>query len=82
MSLKTIVKDNDKVNVEIPPTRHDVIHNCDIYEDLAIAYGYNKIEKTMPRVSTIAAEVNMKCTEFCLKYNSSCNISIIRHINA
>lgn len=45
--------------IEIPPTRHDVIHACDIYEDVAIAYGYNEIEKTIPRISTIAAEVNI-----------------------
>lgn len=60
MSLKSTVKNNDKLEVEIPPTRHDVIHNCDIYEDLAIAYGYNEIEKTMPQMSTIAAEVNLR----------------------
>lgn len=60
MSLKSTVKNNDKLEVEIPPTRHDIIHNCDIYEDIAIAYGYNGIEKTVPHISTIAAEVNMK----------------------
>lgn len=36
MSLKSKVKNNDKLVVEIPPTRHDVIHPCDIYEDIAI----------------------------------------------
>ncbi|XP_012231833.1 phenylalanine--tRNA ligase beta subunit [Linepithema humile] len=56
MSLKSKVKDNDKLEVEIPPTRHDVIHPCDIYEDIAIAYGYNNIKKTVPYMSTIAAE--------------------------
>ncbi|XP_050446284.1 phenylalanine--tRNA ligase beta subunit [Cataglyphis hispanica] len=56
MSLKSKVKNNDKLVVEIPPTRHDVIHSCDIYEDIAIAYGYNEIEKTIPHMSTIAAE--------------------------
>lgn len=55
MSLKSKVK-NDKLVVEIPPTRHDVIHSCDIYEDIAIAYGYNEIKKTIPQMSTIAAE--------------------------
>ncbi|CAL1677540.1 unnamed protein product [Lasius platythorax] len=55
MSLKSKVK-NDKLVVEIPPTRHDVIHPCDIYEDIAIAYGYNEIKKTIPHLSTIAAE--------------------------
>lgn len=81
MSLKSTVKDNDKLEVEIPPTRHDVIHRCDIYEDIAIAYGYNEIKKTIPYMSTIAGEVNMKCTEFCLGCNFSCNINAIRHID-
>ncbi|XP_020718334.1 phenylalanine--tRNA ligase beta subunit isoform X2 [Bombus terrestris] len=57
MSLKTSVKDDNILNIEVPPTRHDVIHACDIYEDIAIAYGYNKIEKTIPRLSTTADEV-------------------------
>nr|XP_003700825.1 PREDICTED: probable phenylalanine--tRNA ligase beta subunit [Megachile rotundata] len=56
MSLKTFVKANNKLDVEIPPTRHDVIHACDIYEDIAIAYGYNNIKKTIPYLSTIAEE--------------------------
>ncbi|XP_011865085.1 PREDICTED: probable phenylalanine--tRNA ligase beta subunit [Vollenhovia emeryi] len=56
MSLKSKVKDKDMLMVEIPPTRHDVIHTCDIYEDIAIAYGYNEIEKIVPNISTIAAE--------------------------
>lgn len=57
MSLKSSVIDNNKLYVEVPPTRHDVIHVCDIYEDIAIAYGYNNIQKTIPRFSTIAEEV-------------------------
>jgi phenylalanyl-tRNA synthetase beta chain len=37
---------NDKeIEVDAPITRSDVLHQCDIAEDLAIAYGYNKIEK-------------------------------------
>lgn len=66
MSLKSKVK-NDKLVVEIPPTRHDVIHPCDIYEDIAIAYGYNEIKKTIPHLSTIAAEVNL--SYLLIKYN-------------
>lgn len=27
------------LRVRVPPTRHDVIHACDLYEDIAIAYG-------------------------------------------
>lgn len=46
-----------EVQVSIPPTRHDIIHTCDIYEDIAIAYGYNNIPKTMPRFASIASQV-------------------------
>ncbi|KAG7215131.1 hypothetical protein INR49_022747, partial [Caranx melampygus] len=38
---------SDEIEVEIPPTRSDVIHACDIMEDAAIAYGFNNI--TAPR---------------------------------
>ncbi|KAK9061820.1 hypothetical protein SSX86_019003 [Deinandra increscens subsp. villosa] len=31
--------------VSVPPTRSDVLHACDIAEDVAIAYGFNKIPK-------------------------------------
>ncbi|KFM81187.1 Phenylalanine--tRNA ligase beta subunit, partial [Stegodyphus mimosarum] len=45
------------VKVEIPPTRHDIIHACDIMEDVAIAYGYNNIAKTIPHTVTIASQL-------------------------
>lgn len=42
--------------VEIPPTRHDIIHACDIFEDVAIAFGYNNIQKTFPKTHTVASQ--------------------------
>lgn len=60
MSLKTSIKNGNKLSIEVPPTRHDVLHACDIYEDIAIAYGYNKIQKTIPYLFTIAEEVIIK----------------------
>lgn len=45
------------VEVEIPPTRADIIHPCDIVEDVAIAYGYNNITKRMPPTSTTAKQL-------------------------
>merc|ERR1712066_1221102 len=48
--------DADNVEVTIPPTRHDVLHAVDIYEDVAIAYGYNNLEKTIPKSMTIATQ--------------------------
>ncbi|KAL6007385.1 hypothetical protein ACLOJK_032882 [Asimina triloba] len=38
--------------VSVPPTRSDVLHACDVMEDVAIAYGYNKIPKTKPASMT------------------------------
>ena len=33
--------------------RSDVLHACDIAEDVAIAYGYNNIKQTIPKASTM-----------------------------
>ncbi|XP_075956487.1 phenylalanine--tRNA ligase beta subunit [Anarhichas minor] len=46
----------DEIEVEIPPTRSDVIHACDIMEDAAIAFGFNNIPYTTPRTYTIATQ--------------------------
>lgn len=48
--------DGGKIKVEIPPTRHDIIHACDIFEDVGIAHGYNNIPKCLPEVSTISQQ--------------------------
>ena len=49
--------DGDGLLVKIPPTRHDILHPCDLIEDVAIAYGYNNIEKKMPPSMTIGDQV-------------------------
>jgi phenylalanyl-tRNA synthetase beta chain len=59
MGLKSEVKldsHGKTISVEIPPTRHDVIHQCDIMEDVAISYGYSKIQPLLPPTSTVAAQ--------------------------
>ena len=43
--------DPDVLDVEIPPTRADVLHQADIMEDVGIAYGFNKLPRAFPRVS-------------------------------
>jgi phenylalanyl-tRNA synthetase beta chain len=35
-------------SVLVPPYRADVIHEVDVIEDIAIAYGYNRFEPTLP----------------------------------
>jgi len=44
----------DGTNAVIPPYRTDVMHPMDIAEDVAIAYGYDRFEPTVPKVPTIA----------------------------
>eukprot|EP01059_Diplonema_ambulator_P023481 TRINITY_DN3899_c0_g1_i1.p2 TRINITY_DN3899_c0_g1~~TRINITY_DN3899_c0_g1_i1.p2 ORF type:complete len:612 (+),score=226.44 TRINITY_DN3899_c0_g1_i1:2241-4076(+) len=39
----TISEDKQSVVVEVPITRADILHDADIMEDVAIAYGYNKL---------------------------------------
>ncbi|XP_065841069.1 phenylalanine--tRNA ligase beta subunit-like isoform X2 [Oscarella lobularis] len=56
MSLGAKAIDEGKVEVEIPPTRPDILHWCDVIEDAAIAYGYNAIQKTAPKTSTVGEQ--------------------------
>jgi phenylalanyl-tRNA synthetase beta chain len=57
MCLESVVNADESITVTIPPTRHDVIHPCDIYEDVAIAYGYNNIIKLTPETLTVAQQL-------------------------
>lgn len=54
MSLKAKSEDSKSIVVTIPPTRSDVLHACDVMEDVAIAYGYNNVVETVPKASTVA----------------------------
>ncbi|KAK9926203.1 hypothetical protein M0R45_023445 [Rubus argutus] len=44
-------KNQDNITVYVPPTRSDILHPCDVMEDVAIAYGYNNIPRTKPASS-------------------------------
>lgn len=57
MSMLATVNPADKneIIVEVPPTRSDILHACDIMEDVAIAYGYDNLPKRVPNVNTVAA---------------------------
>jgi len=56
MALNTSVSASnpDEIIVEIPATRPDILHECDIMEDAAIAYGFNNLPDTFPATSTVA----------------------------
>ncbi|KHJ39926.1 phenylalanine--tRNA ligase, beta subunit [Trichuris suis] len=65
MGLETnAVDSNNLMHVSVPPSRHDILHPCDIIEDVAIAYGYNKIPRILPPVTIVAEQLRMnKLTE-------------------
>jgi phenylalanyl-tRNA synthetase beta chain len=43
----------NKGQVEIPPWRTDILHEVDLIEDIAIAYGYNNFISEIPQIATI-----------------------------
>lgn len=49
----------DIIHARIPPTRHDVLHACDVMEDAAIAFGFNNITKKMPQTLTIGKALQL-----------------------
>ncbi|CUM47987.1 unnamed protein product [Debaryomyces tyrocola] len=45
----------DLIDIGIPITRPDILHQCDIMEDAAIAYGYNNLTKTKAKGDSLVA---------------------------
>jgi phenylalanyl-tRNA synthetase beta chain len=39
--------DGSTLSLSVPITRSDILHACDVVEDVAIAYGYNNLAKTV-----------------------------------
>jgi len=42
----------DALTLLVPPYRSDLMHEVDIIEDIAIGYGYDQLEPTVPKVVT------------------------------
>ncbi len=43
----------DKLRVQVPCYRADIMHDWDLFEDVAIAYGYDKIQDLPPKTYTV-----------------------------
>mmetsp|Transcript_4719 Transcript_4719/g.13781 ORF Transcript_4719/g.13781 Transcript_4719/m.13781 type:complete len:630 (-) Transcript_4719:124-2013(-) len=48
--------DSNVLRVQVPVTRSDIMHECDLVEDLAIAFGYNNLHLEVPMTFAGAAE--------------------------
>ncbi|KAI8877197.1 beta subunit of phenylalanyl-tRNA synthetase [Backusella circina FSU 941] len=55
LDAKISADDANEVSVNVPITRWDILHACDIMEDVAISYGYDNLPKKMPSVNTFAS---------------------------
>jgi phenylalanyl-tRNA synthetase beta chain len=56
LSAKPSAVSPDLVDVEIPVTRADVLHQADIMEDVAIGYGFNALPRSFPSKSGTIAQ--------------------------
>jgi phenylalanyl-tRNA synthetase beta chain len=63
--LTATVSKEGEYKVLAPFWRGDVLHECDILEDVAICYGYTKIVPTLPPSATVGGRVRInKFTDF------------------
>ncbi|KAG0418665.1 putative phenylalanine--tRNA ligase beta subunit, partial [Dictyocoela roeselum] len=56
MMHKVEILSEDKIAVTVYGVRGDVLHKCDLIEDIAIAHGYNNFEFVPINISTIGSE--------------------------
>lgn len=49
-------KDPNNLLVQVPITRSDIMHECDLVEDVAIAFGYNNLCTVIPQTRGNVAE--------------------------
>ncbi|VDK76071.1 unnamed protein product [Litomosoides sigmodontis] len=72
MSLRTEIcskENNRNLEVRVPVTRADVLHECDIAEDVAIAYGFNRIEQQFPKAYTTGEPLPLNKLTDLLRYD-------------
>lgn len=55
MGLDARTDGDDAIICSVPPTRSDILHECDVIEDVAVAYGFNNIKPRLPSTPTCAA---------------------------
>jgi len=55
--LEANVVNNSKIKVQIPPYRVDFFHPIDVVEDIAVGYGFNRLEPELPPTITVGKEL-------------------------
>ncbi len=57
MRMDASKKDENAIEISVPPFRSHILHEIDLVEDISVAFGYNKFEPALPRVTTIGKEL-------------------------
>lgn len=66
LDVMKVSEDSKYVNVEVPPVRSDILHNCDVAEDIGIGFGFNNIPKVYPPTNTVGSfQPNNKFSDLC-----------------
>lgn len=60
MRFGAIVKNNSSITAQIPSYRTDIMHSIDLVEEIAIAYGYDMFDISIPRVPTTGKELDLE----------------------
>jgi phenylalanyl-tRNA synthetase beta chain len=57
MGLKPVESSEpeSKVKFEVNPVRPDILHPCDLAEEVGIGYGFNNIPKLYPPTNTVGS---------------------------
>lgn len=56
MGLFVLPESGDKrLKVRVNPTRSDILHACDVVEDIGIGYGFNNIARVFPPTNTVGS---------------------------
>lgn len=53
MQHQAEIESDGRIKVTVSPIRSDIIHECDIIEDVCIGYGYNNIKYVLPTFNSV-----------------------------
>eukprot|EP01001_Neometanema_parovale_P001147 NODE_1129_length_1878_cov_112.068946_g1070_i0.p1 GENE.NODE_1129_length_1878_cov_112.068946_g1070_i0~~NODE_1129_length_1878_cov_112.068946_g1070_i0.p1 ORF type:complete len:595 (+),score=142.53 NODE_1129_length_1878_cov_112.068946_g1070_i0:63-1847(+) len=83
MMLQADAKDESTIVVRVPPTRSDILHQCDVMEDVAIAYGYDNIVKMAPSTLSVGSQAPISKLSYMVRtemahagYNEALTLSL------
>jgi len=71
----SLSEDKKSVVVDVPPSRPDIFHPCDIIEDVAIGYGFNKILAIAKAPPTLCHGKQLPVNQFSDELRNQCALA-------